>query len=108
MKKTMLVWKEDQVSETKIVPYITIKTIFKKEFLMSICVPRPQALVLSPCPRPGHPPNLYLINPAPNLCMMGQALVLYLPAAALNFCLPVLCFTVCYSYSAYFYKLSVC
>ena len=38
------------------------------------------------------------------------ALNLFLPVLTLNLCLPVLCFAfkVCYSYSVYLYKLSVC
>ena len=77
----------------------------QSEVTTGICVSRHPAPTVALTPGA----SFCLMIPVPNMYFMSLALNLYLLAPVLNFCLPVLRFTVefCYSYSVYLCKLRV-
>ena len=77
----------------------------QSEVTTGICVSRYPVLTVALTPGS----SFCLMISVPDLYFMSLALNLYLLAPVLNFCLPVLRFTVefCYSYSVYLCKLRV-
>ena len=58
----------------------------KSNLVTGVCISRPQALVLAPCPSP----QFVFTSPGPQFYLTALAPNLYLQALALNMCKPTL------------------